>query len=231
MKKYAALLLMLLPGIAWGQSKVMSSAPSGDSLPVKQLEANIDFLMRELDILHKKIAALYPLYNDISACGILGQVYSPGAAAFGSKCVPVSGAPFVSEIKATTITIDGNMAAYGSTPSTRLQGFINANGCPTSEGWHTCTDDEVIFAIDNRVTGATTPTTIITGTDEYWVRTLNPYRFSPSETPGSPLATYSCTGWTSNSNSLRGTVFAASQVWPRFNLTRCSTLGKALCCR
>jgi hypothetical protein len=230
-KLIAIALLALLPATAWGQNKLLSSAPNADSLPVKQLEANIDFLMRELDILHKKILALYPLYVDIAACGAAGQIYSPGAAGFNSKCVPLSGAPFVSEIKATTATNDGDFSAYGSTPSARLQGFINANGCPTTSGWHPCTDDEVIFALDNRVTGATNPTTLITGSDEYWVRSVNPSRFSPSETPGSPLATYSCSGWTSNSGALRGTDFTSAQTWPRFIITRCSTLGKVLCCR
>lgn len=229
MKKYFIMVLLLaLPVMAWGQNKILSSAPNSDSLPVKQLEANIDFLMRELDILHKKIAALYPTYVDIAACGVLGQIYSPGAAAVGSKCVPVSGAPFVTEIKATSSSTLGLISS--GTPSTRLQNFINTD-CPTIAGWHVCTDDEVIFALDNRVTGATAPTTIINGTDTYWVRSLVPYRFAPTDTPGSPLASYSCSGWNSNVGTVYGTIFDGSRLYPRFTTGACNVSRKALCCR
>lgn len=235
MKKYTAILmLMLLPGLAWGQNKVMSSAPSDDSVQVKQLEANIDFLMRELDILHKKVLALYPLFTDVAACSALGQVYSPGAAGFGSKCVPLSGPPFVSEIKVTTATRVGNMVAYGSTASDRIQGFINANGCPTSSGWHACTDDEVIFALDNRVTGATNLDTFINLTNGYWVRSLVPYRFYPGETPASGAVTsYNCEAWSNGGASLTviGTIFSADPNMPRFMGGSCGTARGVLCCR
>lgn len=231
-----AVITSVLAGSAWAQNKVFSSAPNQSSMSVKQLEANIDFLQREYERLHRQIRQMKPTVDAMSACAAASKVYAPGAAgASATGCADLRGAAFVNEIKASTGTTNGAMTSPGGTnPGDRMQNFINANGCLTSEGWHPCTDDEVIFALDQQA-GGVAPGSIIDGST-YWVRSLMPYRFD-QVTIGIPITSLNCNGWTSSAGDAgpsyvnMGTMFDGSVNAPMFNFGQCSTSRKVLCCR
>lgn len=238
MKRYIAIAVItsVLAGSALAQNKVFSSAPNQSSMSVKQLEANIDFLQREYERLHRQIRQMKPTVDAMSACAAASKVYAPGAAGSSAAgCAEVRGTAFVSEIKATGSSTNGGMTTPGGTnPGDRMQNFINANGCLTSEGWHPCTDDEVIFALDQQA-GGVAPGTIIDGST-YWVRSLTPYRFDQTSI-SIPITSLNCSGWTNSGTALgppyaqMGTMFDGNVNAPMFNFGQCSGSRKVLCCR
>jgi hypothetical protein len=238
--------LVLGASAAWAQNKILSTTPSASNLPVKQLEVNIEFLAQEMDRMLRLVKEMETKVNKMDSCQDAGKIYAPGAAGVGldsdgadagtdtDGCVVLTGVPVVTEIKATTASINGNMGAYGANATARMQGFMNSNGCATSEGWRPCSDDEVIYALDQQV-GGLVPTTIIDGST-YWVRSLLPFRFSQTDT-STTATSLNCSGWTSSSApfaspaELVGTMFSGSTTLPMFNFGSCAVARKILCCR
>jgi len=240
-------MLALGASVAVAQNKILSTTPIASNLPVKQLEVNIEFLSQEMDRMLRLVKEMETKVTKMDSCQDAGKLYAPGAAGVGvdsdgadadattDGCVGLTGVPVVTEIKATTASINGNMGAYGSNPTARMQGFINSNGCPTTAGWHPCSDDEVIYALDQLVGGLTSPTTIVDGST-YWVRSIIPFRFSQTDT-STTATSLNCSGWTSSTApfaspaELVGTMFDGNADMPMFNFGSCATSRKLLCCR
>lgn len=248
MRMYFAIVLLvaLMAGQVLAQNKVLSTTPTAGSLPIKQLEVNIGFLTREMDRLERLIKKMAPKIDDMASCQGASMIYAPGAVGVGvdtdgadagtdpDGCVdPTSGGDpiptLVTAMQATTSTTRGFMSG-GTSATSRMQNFINGNGCPTASGWHPCSDDEVVFALDQEVV---TPATIIDGST-YWVRSLFPHRFDLTDAQAS--ATLNCNGWNSVTSSavpytIAGTMFDGSSVMPVFNFGDCSVWRKVLCCK
>lgn len=241
-----AVFMMLAIPVASAQNKVLSTTPSAGDLVMKQFEVNIEFLGQEMERMLRQVREMEYKVNQMASCQSAGKIYAPGAAGIGidsdgadvgtvtDGCVGLTGVPVVTEIKATTASINGNMAVYGANATARMQGFMNSNGCATSEGWRPCSDDEVIYALDQQV-GALTPTTIIDGST-YWVRSLIPFRFSQTDTT-TTATSLNCSGWSAATvpagppYDIAGTMFSGSPTLPMFNFGSCATARKLLCCR
>lgn len=246
MKKYLTIALVgaLVASAAWAQNKVFSSEPNQDNLPVKQMELNLETMRRNVERMHREIGRMKPVVDAMASCQGAGKVYAPGAAGMGRDadgndadttadgCVTLTGAPLVTEIRATTASIAGNMGSGNAT--TNMQDTVNAYNCPTADGWHACSDDEVIYAMDQRVSTPTGGTALdLIDNSTYWVRSMMPFRFDQTDAAAG-ATTLNCSGWSSTSVSgvtIVGTMFNGSTVMPRFDFGLCNVARKLLCCR
>lgn len=151
MLRHGLLLVMLLAaGAAQAQSyRVDTAGPTRANAMVGE-QARIDTLNTSINTLTTNYNTMKVAYDRYKKCADMGMIYAPTATSAtgyvsSTKCVPFPAQPLVREVRFTTANTTGNMTSSGSTARTRMEGFMNSNGCPTAS-WHVCTEEEIKYA-------------------------------------------------------------------------------------
>lgn len=225
--------------LAWAQTaQVTGAIAEQNTAPVVEA-ARFNTLLTSYNGLLSTYNTLKRAFDRYDRCATMGMGYAPNGTAItgyvaDTGCVPLPAVlgPLVTEIQFTTANTTGDMSAYGANAQARIEGFMNANGCPTTT-WHVCGEDEVLYAFARNMSvlqSTTVPTAWYMGL----VRGTK-LKFSGKSVSQTEINFY-CDSWTSSSSaiSVAGTgleLYNSASFKPGVKLLSCNTSAPVLCCQ
>ena len=229
-------LVALAPSTGFTQARDgVTTAPV--TVPPLSLEAQIRTLKAAIAARQTEVVSLQKIADRVNVCAARGMGYAPNhtQAESATGCVFLGPGLLVNEIKFTTATTTGNMNASGYTTSyTRMTNFINNNGCPASEGWRVCTEEDIQFGYTRNDTIQDLDT--LSGTA--WVYGIDTMRYTALELGGFPPTLTAapniigCISWSNADNYRYGTSIRMNTGGRNgFALSQCDTLARVACCR
>ena len=216
--------LGLLPQASLAQQRFIAGAATASDVALQAAWLDLELLESELVSLEARVSALSTLRNQINTCSTAGKVYAWGhRSADTNGCVAV-GQKVVREVAVITEADGDRSGDGGTTMEARLLNFANANGCPTSGGWHICSDYELAYWSTIRDLSYLD--------NSYAVRSLNPWAGNSGSSffaNWTGPTSFDCNEWTSNAVSATRALMTYTNGVPR--LAACDNKHDWLCCR
>jgi len=210
---------------------VIGALSTQNSAPIAE-QTRVNTLITNLNSLHTTYNALKVAYDRYDRCANLGMVYAPNGTSLSgydstTKCAPLPNQPLVKEVTFTSATTTGDMSAYGSDAATRMEGFMNSNGCPTAK-WRVCTDHELRYAFAKNFTGLSTTSYThawYMGMDNYPALFSSGYVLSPNSNAY-------CNYWASSASyGFAIQLYNGSTTGRGLTLASCASSYPVACCR